>query len=201
MFGVDGIFRSRRKRGADYQRAHGLGVDGYRRTNHDGSAGRGFSRPIAGPAPAPLAGAHAPGPAPAPPGPRPHQPGPAPAPPGPTPAPPGPAPSPPTPAPSAEAITSSTVETTPAAQTRTTIGVGEEVNLTHSPGSAAWTTSVGTTPLSLPTGSQLSLPRQTRLRHDADHHRDGRGSDACVHRPRPTSVAQQQVTGTASSIL
>jgi hypothetical protein len=48
-----------------------------------------------------------------------------------------------TPAPP-ETITSQTVATTPGARTRTTIGVGEEVNLTHSPGSAAWTRTAGT---------------------------------------------------------
>lgn len=53
---------------------------------------------------------------------------------GPTPIPPGPA----------ETITSQTVATSPGARTRTTIGVGEEVILTHSPGSAAWRVTGGT---------------------------------------------------------
>lgn len=43
-----------------------------------------------------------------------------------------------------ETITSETVVTSPAPRTRTTIGVGEEVNLTHSPGAADWTTTAGT---------------------------------------------------------
>jgi hypothetical protein len=60
-----------------------------------------------------------------------------PAPPGPAPAPPGPAPAPP------DSITSQTVATSPGVQTRTTIGVGELVNLTHTPGSAAWTSTGG----------------------------------------------------------
>ena len=43
------------------------------------------------------------------------------------------------PLPPPETITSQTVATSPGLQTRTTIGVGEQVNLTHAPGSAAWT--------------------------------------------------------------
>jgi hypothetical protein len=46
--------------------------------------------------------------------------------------------------PAPETITSQTVATSPGARTRTTIGVGEEVNLTHSPGSTAWTRTGGT---------------------------------------------------------
>ena len=78
-----------------------------------------------------------------------------PTPPGPTPpgpAPPGPAPAPP------EAITSETVALTPGARTRTTIGVGEEVNLTHTPGSAAWTTTAGTLSTANGPTSILSAP-------------------------------------------
>jgi peptidoglycan hydrolase-like protein with peptidoglycan-binding domain len=160
VFGVDGIFESETQGAVrDYQRAHGLGVDGIVGPITMGELDAQFSAgPSPGPAPAPPAPAPPgpapapPGPAPAPPGPAPAPPGPAPAPPGPAPAPPGPSPSPPTPAPPAEAITSSTVEPTPGAQTRTTIGVGEKVNLTHSPGSAAWTTTVGTAPLSATNG-------------------------------------------------
>ena len=74
-----------------------------------------------------------------------------PTPPGPTP--PGPTPPGPTP----ESITSQTVATSPGAQTRTTIGVGEQVNLTHAPGSAAWTTTIGPTPLSATNGITVIL--------------------------------------------
>lgn len=67
--------------------------------------------------------------------------GPAPTPPAPTPpAPTPPAPTPPAPAPAT--ITSQTVETTPGVRTRTTIGVGERVDLTQS-GGATWATSAG----------------------------------------------------------
>ena len=48
------------------------------------------------------------------------------------------------PPPVPESITSETVAPTPGARTRTTIGVGEEVNLTHAPGAAAWATTAGT---------------------------------------------------------
>jgi outer membrane protein OmpA-like peptidoglycan-associated protein len=66
--------------------------------------------------------------------------GPSPTPPTPTPpTPTPPLPAPPTPTPTAT-ITSETVATSPGARTRTTIGVGEEVNLTHSAGSATWAT-------------------------------------------------------------
>ena len=50
----------------------------------------------------------------------------------------------PPPPPVAETITSETVVTQPGLRTRTTIGVGEEVNLTHAPGSATWSTTAGT---------------------------------------------------------
>ena len=42
-----------------------------------------------------------------------------------------------------ETITSQTVATTPGVRTRTTVGVGEEVTLTHTPGAAAWATTAG----------------------------------------------------------
>jgi len=51
-----------------------------------------------------------------------------------------PSPKPPPP----EKITSLTIFEQPGARTRTTIGVGEQVFLTHSPGSATWTTTAGT---------------------------------------------------------
>ena len=77
---------------------------------------------------------------------------PAPAPTTPAPAPAKPAPA--TPAP-AETITSETVATSPGARTRTDIGVGEEVNLTHAPGTTAWTTTGGT--LSAANGATVKL--------------------------------------------
>ena len=84
VFGVDGIFESETQGAVrDYQRAHGLGVDGIVGPITMGELDAQFS---AGPSP---------GPAPAPPAPAPTPPGPAPAPPGPAPAPPGPAPAPP----------------------------------------------------------------------------------------------------------
>jgi len=50
----------------------------------------------------------------------------------------------PGPPPAPETITSQTVALTPGVRTRTTIGVGEEVDLTHAPGAAAWATTAGT---------------------------------------------------------
>jgi hypothetical protein len=47
------------------------------------------------------------------------------------------------PAPPAATITGATVATAPGARTRTTIGVGEEVTLTYSAGSADWATTAG----------------------------------------------------------
>jgi outer membrane protein OmpA-like peptidoglycan-associated protein len=48
------------------------------------------------------------------------------------------------PPPVLETISSETVAPTPGLRTRTTIGVGEEVNLTHAPGAAVWATTAGT---------------------------------------------------------
>jgi peptidoglycan hydrolase-like protein with peptidoglycan-binding domain len=153
VFGVDGIFESETQTAVrGFQRAHGLNPDGIVGPITMGALDAQFAGgpPAPGPAPAP------PGPAPAPPGPAPAPPGPAPAPPGPAPAPPGPAPAPPGPAPAPpESITSQTVATSPGVRTRTTIGVGEAVNLTHAPGSAAWTTSVGPAPLSATNGDRV----------------------------------------------
>lgn len=59
------------------------------------------------------------------------------------------------PPPPKETITSETVFTSPGARTRTTIGVGEKVSLTHSPGTAAWTTTGGT--LSAANGAKVIL--------------------------------------------
>jgi hypothetical protein len=53
----------------------------------------------------------------------------------------------------AETITSETVVTSPGLRTRTTIGVGEEVNLTHAPGTVTWSTTAGT--LSATTGTTV----------------------------------------------
>jgi len=162
-FGVDGIFGSETAGAVrDYQRARGLVPDALVGPLTMGRLDAEFAAPgppppappappgpapaPPGPAPAPPGPAPAPpGPAPAPPGPAPAPPGPAPAPPGPAPAPPGPAPAPPGPAPAppAETITSQTVVTAPAPRTRTKIGVGEEVTLTHTPGAAAWSVPAG----------------------------------------------------------
>jgi len=88
VFGVDGIFGTETQTAVrNFQRAHGLGIDGIVGPITMGTLDAQF---VVGP-PAP------PGPAPAPPGPAPAPPGPAPAPPGPAPAPPGPAPAPPSP--------------------------------------------------------------------------------------------------------
>ena len=51
---------------------------------------------------------------------------------------------PPPPPPPPEQITSLTVVASPGARTRTTIGVGEQVFLSHTPGPANWTTTAGT---------------------------------------------------------
>src|SRR5215831_14398174 len=122
-FGVDGIFRSETQSAVrKYQSAHSLKPDGIVGPLTMGSLDALFATPAP------------PGPGPTPPGPGPTPPGPGPTPPGPGPTPPGPGPTPPAPA---ETITSQTVATTPGARTRTRIGVGENVNLTHAPGSAA----------------------------------------------------------------
>jgi peptidoglycan hydrolase-like protein with peptidoglycan-binding domain len=122
VFGVDGIFKTETQAAVrDYQRAHGLKPDGIVGPITIGDMDALFAAP--GPAPAP--------------------PKPAPTPPKPGPTPPKPAPAPPKPAPP-QSIASETVALTPGARTRTKIGVGEEVKLTHSPGSAAWTTTGGT---------------------------------------------------------
>src|SRR5262249_29342749 len=111
------------------------------------------------PAPPPPPPAPAP-PAPPPPPPPPAPPPPAPAPPPPAPAPtspaPAPAPAPPAPSPApSESITSETVATSPGARTRTDIGVGEEVRLTHSTGSTTWTKTAGN--LSKATGASVKF--------------------------------------------
>ena len=159
QFGVDGIFGAETAGAVrNYQRARGLVPDALVGPLTMGQldsefAGPGPAPPGPGPAP-PGPGPAPPGPGPAPPGPGPAPPGPGPAPPGPGPAPPGPGPAPPGPgpAPPAETITSQTVVADPGPRTRTTIGVNEEVTLTHAPGSAAWSTSVGPAPLSATNG-------------------------------------------------
>ncbi|WP_084226787.1 DUF4157 domain-containing protein [Nitrosospira sp. NpAV] len=135
-FGVDGIFGNETRTAVrDFQQASGITIDGLVGPQTMGALDTRFSGPTPPPTP----------PGPTPPGPTP----PGPTPPGPTPpgpTPPGPTPPGPTPPvpPPPETITSQTVVTSPGARTRTTIGVGEEVNLTHAPGSAAWTTTSGT---------------------------------------------------------
>lgn len=62
--------------------------------------------------------------------------------------------------PGACSITSQTVATVPKDRTRTTIGVGEEVNLTFSPGSASWSTSGGR--LSATTGTKVRFTAPDR---------------------------------------
>ncbi len=59
------------------------------------------------------------------------------------------------PPPGPETITSETVVTDPAPRTRTTVGVGEEVDMTHAPGTATWATTAGT--LSATTGVTVRL--------------------------------------------
>jgi len=148
-FGVDEIFGSETQTAVrNFQRAATIAVDGLVGPETMGALDARFSGPTP-PGPTP--------PGPTPPGPTP----PGPTPPGPTPpgpTPPGPTPPGPTPpAPAPESITSQTVATSPGAQTRTTIGVGEQVNLTHAPGSAAWTTTIGPTPLSATNGITVIL--------------------------------------------
>jgi len=81
-----------------------------------------------------------------------------------SPAAPGPTPPTPTPTPTpAAVITSETVATAPGARTRTDIGVGEEVNLTFSAGSATWATTAGT--LSATTGATVTLTAPDTAQH------------------------------------
>jgi outer membrane protein OmpA-like peptidoglycan-associated protein len=82
----------------------------------------------------------------------------------PTPPPGPPTPAPPTPAP-AETITSETVATRPGARTRRTVGVGEQVRLTHDPGSATWTKTDGT--LSATTGVTVTWTAPDTRKHAA----------------------------------
>ena len=140
-FGVDGDFGSETRTAVqEFQREPGRGLD------DDGVVGPltmaaldAHFAPAGPPAPTP--------PAPAPPAP------PAPAPPGPAPAP--PAPAPPAPAPGPPTITSEANEPLPAPRSRTVIGVGEMITLTHSAGSVAWTTTAGR--LSAVTGPRVVL--------------------------------------------
>ncbi|WP_017296929.1 eCIS core domain-containing protein [Nodosilinea nodulosa] len=138
VFGVDGIFKSETRAAVqDFQRSHGLDPDGLVGPLTMAALDTQFA--AAPPVPTPPVPTPPVPPTPVPPTPVPPTPVP-PTPVPPTPVPPTPAP--PTPVP--ETITSQTVATSPGAQTRTTIGVGEQVNLTHAPGSAAWTTTGGT---------------------------------------------------------
>jgi hypothetical protein len=114
-----------------------------------------------------------------------------PTPPGPGPTPPGPTPPGPTPPGPVETITSETVATTPGLRTRTRIGVGEEVNLTHAPGSAAWTTTAGT--LSATTGTTVILTAP-----DTAQKVTVRGGGATIEFEivAPTSVSMDREPGT-----
>jgi peptidoglycan hydrolase-like protein with peptidoglycan-binding domain len=124
-FGVDGIFESETQGAVQrYQRAHGLSPDGIVGPITMGELDAQFA-----------GGAPAPGSAPT----QPAQPVPTPGPTPTQPAPPGPAP-----APTGESITSETVATAPGARTRTDVGVGEKIDLTHTPGSATWSKTAGT---------------------------------------------------------
>ncbi len=118
----------------------------------------------------------------------------------PTPTPPAPtphAPTPPAPAP-AETITSQTVvATSPGARTRTTIGVGEEVNLTHSPGSATWSTTEGAAPLSATGGTKILFTAPDTAPATAKRIIVTAGAATiALDVVAPTSVAQEREPGT-----
>lgn len=55
-------------------------------------------------------------------------------------------------------ITSQTVQTVPGARTRTDIGVGEEVDLTHTVGGVSWSTTAGTLSLETASSARLTAP-------------------------------------------
>jgi outer membrane protein OmpA-like peptidoglycan-associated protein len=96
-----------------------------------------------------------------------------------------------------EIITSETVETSPGARTRTTIGVGEEVKLTHAPGSATWSTSVGPAPLSSTTGVDVVFTAPDTAPATSNNIVVTAGTATISFDVlAPTSVAQQRVTGT-----
>jgi outer membrane protein OmpA-like peptidoglycan-associated protein len=103
---------------------------------------------------------------------------------------------PPPPPPARETITSQTVETSPGARTRTTIGVGEKVNLTHAPGSATWSTTVGTAPLSATTGATVvfTAPDTFPARTQTITVTAGTATIA-FDVLAPSTVAQDRVTG------
>jgi len=125
-FGVDGIFGSETQGALQrYQRAHGLSPDGILGPITMGELDNQF---------APAA------PAPAPNQPSPSQPSPS---------------HPSNPPASGETITSEMVVALPSPKTRTDIGVGEKVDLTHTPGSATWTTTGGK--LDKTTGDKVRL--------------------------------------------
>lgn len=133
-FGVDGMFGS--ETGAAlraFQAGAGIKIDGIVGPETMQSFDARFS---SGPGPTP----------PTPPGPTPPVP-PQPIPPQPTP----PQPTPPAPA----TITSETVATSPGLRTRTKVGVGEEIDLTHSAGSTTWSVTKGK--LSATTGAKVRL--------------------------------------------
>ena len=103
----------------------------------------------------------------------------------------------PPPPPPPETITSETVATTPGARTRTTIGVGEEVNLTHSPGSAAWTTTVGPAPLSATNGDRVIFTAPDTAPATTQRITVTAGAATISFDVlAPTSVTQERVAGT-----
>ena len=126
-FGVDGIFGSETQGAVQrYQRAHGLDPDGIVGPLTMGELDRQFAGGSPAPAPAPT-----------------------------TPTQPGPSPAPTSPPSASESIASETVVALPTPKTRTDIGVGEKVDLTHAPGSATWTTTGGK--LNATTGVKVRL--------------------------------------------
>ncbi len=80
----------------------------------------------------------------------------------PTPTPPTPTPPTPTPPAPVAVITSETVATAPGVRTRTTVGVGEDVHLTNSTGSATWSATAGKLSSTTGTTVLLTMPDTAR---------------------------------------
>jgi hypothetical protein len=95
------------------------------------------------------------------------------------------------PPPPPETITSETVATTPGARTRTTVGVGEEVDMTHAPGTATWATTAGT--LSATTGVTVRLTAPDTAQRVTV---TGGGARIEFEVLAPTSVAMDREPGT-----
>jgi len=89
-------------------------------------------------------------------------------------------------------VTSETVETSPGVRTRTDIGVGEEVDLTHSVGSVTWTTSGGT--LSATTGTTVRLTAPDTAQSVTV---SGGGVNKIFSVKAPISVAMDREPGTS----